>query len=76
MIPGKRDQRATLQEGDGAGLAEFVSPGAVLGQPEGRFPGSGIPPDQDGSGVTFYRSQADVRFSAQTLIKCERPSCN
>jgi hypothetical protein len=76
MIPGKRDQRTTLQEGDRAGLAEFASPSAVLGQPGGRFPCSGILPDQDGFGAAFYRSQANIRFSAQTFIKCERPSCN
>ena len=75
MIPGKRGRRATLQEGEGAGLAEFASPGAVLGQP-GEISLFGILPDQDGSGAAFYRSQANIRFSAQTFMKCERPSCN
>ena len=67
VTPGKRDQRATLQEGEAAGLAEFASPGAVLGQPGERFPGSGIQPDQDGSGRPFTESQANIRFSALTL---------
>ena len=62
MIPGKRLRRATLRDFDGAGLVEFAS--AVLRQPGGRFHCAGILPDQDGSGVAFYRSQANIRFSA------------
>ena len=67
--PGKCLRRATLRDSDGTGLVEFAS--AARRQPGRNFHSSGALPDQDGSGVVFYRSQANIRFSAPTLMKCE-----
>jgi hypothetical protein len=69
MIPGTRFRRATLRGFEGAGLVESAS--AVLRNPGGRFHCSGTLPDQDGSGVAFFPCQANIRFSAQTLMECE-----
>ena len=55
---------------------DWGSSPAPPGANRGKFHCSGTLPDQDGSGVAFYRSQANIRFSASTLIKCERLSCN
>ena len=71
MIPGKRCRRAALRDFDGAGSVKFAGTGALLWQPEGSFPCSGILPDQDGSGMAFYRNQANMTLTAQTLRKCE-----
>ena len=66
--PGKRLRRATLRDFDGTGLVEFAS--AARRQP-GKFSLFEYLPDQDGSGVAFYWSQANMRFLALTLMKCE-----
>ena len=71
MIPGKCPRRASLRDFEGAGLVEFARASALLQQPEERFPCSGILPDHDGSGMAFYRNQANMTLRAQTFIKCE-----
>jgi hypothetical protein len=70
VIPGKRSRGATLRGFGGAGLAEFTPAGALLQQPEERFPCLGILPDHE-SGMAFYRNQATVKLRAKTLTKCE-----
>ena len=71
MIPGKRPRRATLRNFDGAGLVDFARATGLLRQTEERFPCSGILPDQEASGMLFYRNQANMTLTAQNLRKCE-----
>ncbi len=71
MIPGKRCRRATVRGLEEAGLVEIARAGALLWQPIKRFPCSGILPDQDRSGMAFYRNQANMTLRAQTFMKCE-----
>ncbi len=71
MIPGKPPRGATLWDFEGARWVEFARASALLRQTEERFPCSGILPDQDRSGMAFYRNQANMTLRAQTFMKCE-----
>jgi hypothetical protein len=71
VIPGKRPRLVTVRGLEGVRWMEFARASALLRETEERFPCSGILPDQDRSGMAFYRNQVKMTLRAQTFRQCE-----
>jgi hypothetical protein len=71
VITGRQPQIATLLDFERTGWVGFTRVSALLQQPERESLCSGILLDQDGSGMAFYRNQANMTLRAQPFNKCE-----